>query len=932
MAKEREITMAFVDGGELVQLYRRPEGDKVYARRGPAEYCGFIRRDDIGAELMRDLRISSTIRGIVEEGQYYRVSWVSNDARFGFATHPDSPLVKAGVEVLEGDVDPVRRFLTDHPEVKLARPRRCYLDIETDSRKSFADKEEMRLLVWSIVDHETGALQRGVLVADTDKDERRLLDELWGALEPFDQVAGWYLDGFDAPVIFARAKRQRCRADARRWLWVDQLEVFKTLHQGGDSDDKRSMRLEDVGQSVTGRGKLQAPAFVVERFGDRALGSLSWDLWEAGGEFRSLLVDYCGRDTQLLREIEQRTGYLDLMGSVCEVCRLPANTKSLDNLQQMDGYLLQVGRRRNYRFPTKQHRETGTKFKGAYVMKPLTLDPAWRKQHGMRDGIARNVHVFDFSSMYPSIIRSWNMGSDTKLMGPPNGPIPEGACRSLLTGVLFRTDAPSILVEAITELMKLRVYWNDLKATLPPGTPEWEHAGHMSQAYKITVLAFYGGTGSIFSRFFDRQVAESTTQCGVGLLKRTLHEAERVMLEALAIYGDSDSGFVMGVERDVFVGFVRWCNAELYPAMLKEQGCRSNHVKLAYEKEFERLVLCGAKKYCGSYRHYKWMTTCGCTTPKGQPGALDVKTMTCRDCGVRYETLPPIRSAPEIRGLEYRRGDTLKLAVDLQAHCIDLLVGGMGIDSGTVPTDDPERYHAILSRARQRVLEQPLALEDVQQSKSLSRPLKEYAAKIKQDGTDAAQPPHVVIAKILKQRGRDVREGTRIEYFVADGNVTPLRVMPAEDWKGECDRYYLWESLVYPPTQRLLEAAYPAQDWAAWAKVRPAKVRAPSKAQVAKAARAAGGDAGPLFAAVLAQRQKVAEPYVIEIVWPRQDGLDELIFMQRVKDVLARHPGERQVVLRIKQAAPGWDADLLGKMWVSGSAAMVDDLRGVLLG
>jgi hypothetical protein len=82
---------------------------------------------------------------------------------------------------------------------------------------------------------------------------------------------------------------------------------------------------------------------------------------------------------------------------------------------------------------------------------------------------------------------------------------------------------------------------------------------------------------------------------------------------------------------------------------------------------------------------------------------------------------------------------------------------------------------------------------------------------------------------MLKERGQDISEGTRVEYVVLDDEATSAakRFLPAEDYRGECDRHYVWESLVYPATQRLLEAAFPAQatQWAAWARSRPPKVR-----------------------------------------------------------------------------------------------------------
>ena len=993
---QREVLNAFVDGNQLVQLFRKEDG-RVYALRKPAEYVSYLETKEVPVALGRELRGSSYTTGMRAEGRWCRVNWLNDRVRDAMGSHPESPVVKAGITVYEGDVDPVRRNFAENDAV-IATPRRCYVDIETDSRVPFSEKEKMRVLSWAVVCHDTGRQWSGVLEEWSDASERALLEGLWAALDPFDQVVAWYGDGFDFPVIFARSAHHKLKTDARRWLYLDHLEAFKkfNMHSAESGEEKRSMQLEDIGQSITGRGKLQTPEWVRERFGDKSMGALSYELWEAGGEFRKLLGDYNVQDTTLLRDIEMETGYLELFNTVCEVCGLFPSTESLNPTHQMDGFMLRLGRQRGYHFPTKRFRENVVKFKGAFVMQPTVLDPVWRAKHNMEDGIARNVHVCDFSAMYPSIILTWNMSPDTKASdGTVNGPIPTGMCRAPMTGVCFRTDVEGILPAALREMIRLRKFWNDKKASLPPVTPEWHDADRRSTAYKVVANSFYGVMGSPFSRYFDRYIAESVTQAGVWLLRRTMAEAEAKGF--VGIYGDTDSAFIMRADRKDFAAFVEWCNTDLYPRLLKEQGCQGNEIKLAYEKEFDRIVFTSAKRYCnppeapiwmgdmsfkplgevkvgdevvgwldgewvsktkkrvlsyvvavhrhkapilkltmasgqvirctadhrwlhmhrsvrangcqfvtpkvgrtlahvidvprkltaaealcaswraiighrfaegdrvekveedgegeviglttttgnyvawgyaskncGSYRHYKWSTTCMCNVKdkKGgvRPGALNVQTMTCRDCGTVHEVLPPVRSEPEIKGLEYKRGDVLRMAAELQAYTMDLLVGGLHIaNDAAVPTTDLERYHAKLSRVRQRILQEPLSIDDVRLSKGLSKPLREYAVKPKQDGTPAAQPPHVTVAHILKSRGQDVREGTRIDFFIQDGSTSPQLALPAEDFKGECDRYHLWESLVYPATQRLLEAAFPGHDWAGWAKVRPPNVRKSAK-------------------------------------------------------------------------------------------------------
>ena len=63
-----------------------------------------------------------------------------------------------------------------------------------------------------------------------------------------------------------------------------------------------------------------------------------------------------------------------------------------------------------------------------------------------------------------------------------------------------------------------------------------------------------------------------------------------------------------------------------------------------------------------------------------------------------------------------------------------------------------------------------------------------------------------------------------------------MKVAPAADYANDPDRFYLWENLIYPATQRLLEAAFPPEkgmaaevlqlrDWRRFENVRPKKAR-----------------------------------------------------------------------------------------------------------
>jgi hypothetical protein len=354
--------------------------------------------------------------------------------------------------------------------------------------------------------------------------------------------------------------------------------------------------------------------------------------------------------------------------------------------------------------------------------------------------------------------------------------------------------------------------------------------------------------------------------------------------------------FVAGCTREEFAAFVDWCNKELYPGLLKSVGCKENHIKLAYEKAFERIVFTSAKRYVGRYSHYK-----------GKEARADSK--------------------PEVKGLEFKRGDTTLLARRMQQDVVNLMMSG---------GEDLEQYHAILTRGRTHILEDALPIDEVKLSKGLSKGLKEYAVKMKTDGTEGAPLPHVVVARMLEARGQDVSQGTRIEYVVVNENAdAPTeRVIPADDYKGECDRHYVWQSLVYPPTQRLLEAAFPhaKEHWDAWAKSRPPTPRG-------RAAKAEAEGQERLFAAPETRVSVPAAPAAstgapsVPAMPKRSEATYEALVEERciargmrpVYDVCSKHPGKRPLVLRVKLST-GAEATLDTALKVDGSAALAREL------
>lgn len=880
---ERGYFNAYVAGDNVVLLSCDDTG-KIVQTRVPAEYITYVKDGALNEDLDRALRSSAAVKGIKKEGSWLRIAWADEWKRramvFGTRMRSDdgstvtmsSPLMSAGVDVYEGDVDPIRRYFTDSGAT-IQKPRRCFLDIEADSRVSFDEKTKARILSFAITvirsDGFVTTVGKGVLEDDTDEAEAKLLETMWSHLQAFDQILAWNGDNYDFEMITARSDRMRVRVDPRRWVWLDQLSLFDKMNTASESgDEKQSLALQSVSMQLLGEGKEETPPEIVALFGNRHLGAMTWDLWAAGGKYREMLLAYNVKDAMLQARIEAKTGYAELFDAVCVVCRCFPNSRSLNNTQQVDGAMLRLGLESDTHFPTREFRESGEKFPGAYVMQPKAK------------GVTSDVHVGDFKSLYPSLIISWNMSPETKVRNAPvNGPIAEGHCRAPSTGITFRTDVVGILCRAVAQMLELRTYHKKRKSSLTPGTPEWKEADRLSTAYKVIANAFYGVITSAFSRYYDREIGESITQNGAWLIKQTIAAAEERGMRA--IYCDTDSIFIAGAPRTEFEEFVKWCNESLYPELLAKCGCPKNLIELAYEKQFARIVFTAAKKYAGSYVHYEGKE--GRPVPK--PGETYDKDK---------------HSKPEIKGLEYKRGDTALLGRRLQEHMILRVLSG---------DETQQNYVDVINDACKHVLEGELPIEEVRITQALTKTLREYVTRIKGDGTPGSDLAHVAIAKVLLERGEEVRVGSRIEYFVTDGSESPNKVSPAADYDGSnADRFYLWEDKVWPPVKRFLEHAFPDWSWDRWDKVRPKK---PSKGRD----RVLPGQLGLVL--------DPEEPYVIAV----QEGLvDVHAWLPEMLRIVRKHPGKKPLRIVVCLEDGSIASTESKTIFVSGDSVMADEL------
>jgi DNA polymerase-2 len=401
-------------------------------------------------------------------------------------------------------------------------------------------------------------------------DERALLEAFLAhvrAADP-DVLTGWNVCDFDLAVLLAACRRVGLRCTLGRN--DDQLELQRDQSYTRESravlggrvvlDGLALMRsawirlddyrLETAARALLGKGKLLAGVAQIE------------------AAYRSepaRLAAYNLEDARLVLELLARTGLVELtvrrsLLTGMQLDRVGAQIAAVDSLY------LRALRARDRVAPSVD----GARADDAEgITGGLVLES--------RPGLYRNVLVFDFKSLYPSLIRTFNIDPLTHV--PPG--LDDGVIRSP-GGAAFRRDEPGILPELVARL------WTERAAARAAG----DATG--AQAIKILMNSLFGVLGSPASRLFSPAVANAITLAGQHVIRLAAEAVER--RGHRVIYGDTDSLFVDAGESDAAVAAASGetlrdtVGAEVAAALARDFGCTS-HLELEFEKVYTRFLL-----------------------------------------------------------------------------------------------------------------------------------------------------------------------------------------------------------------------------------------------------------------------------------------------------------------------------------------------------
>jgi DNA polymerase elongation subunit (family B) len=648
----------------------------------------------------------------------------------------------------EADVNAMRRWFSDTGSNVANETKALFFDLETKPEiPGFDDdaKKEHRIISISAMD-QNGFKWFGVNHTNDLEGEAFLIIEfLQEVAIDYDTLLAWNGNDYDFYVLRWRCRELKIEVNWNQWNLLDyMLTVKKCLMSISDPTFKRSFALDNIGQNVLGIQKLHVncPMGQLDRLIDN-------DRIE---ELRA----YNERDVEIMIKLEENREFLALHSAVCSICRMFPGPASLYPNALADGLMLRLAIEQNRHFKSRykdQEDEEENKYEGAYVMDAEL-------------GFHSQVQVIDFSSLYPSIMISWNMSPETKLWPNTRDNYLGTYARATATGIEFRTDREGMLPMALRQLLQQRKVYSQKQKEAEVGSIKWKRFGHESTALKVVANSMYGLLGSRFSRYYDRDIAQSVTLTGQLLIKESINYCEHKGFRVIA--GDTDSCFVCASEEDT-KEIVRGINDDLIPQLLEESGCETNTIKMDSDKGYRHLLIQAKKKYAGKL-----------STHKGRPAPDDMK--------------------PEVKGLEFQRSDQIRYAQKMQMHFLEFLLD---------PDATPNAIEAELHKWANEFMQGNIVRRDIEITQSVSKHPSKYTN----------QTPAVRVATDMINAGKEFYVGMKVPYIVVQsqrstkkGGKTDLKVVRAihaDDYNGNFDRSFYWIKKVLPPVERLIRVRFP---------------------------------------------------------------------------------------------------------------------------
>jgi DNA polymerase elongation subunit (family B) len=741
-------------GDKVYVKYETPSGEKKEAKIDYKWYFlvdagkkAYELIDTIGNDLETDDKIPGYIRVFIKDSKK------RSDYVLFFEEH--------GIPTYEGDLLLDKRWYIDQ-EVEIGSSfTKLYVDIETDDSAEKINIGHDRILSYAAIDDQ-GKIYFECLEEDTDESEKKLMKKFLRMIKKYDILLGWNSSEFDIPYLRERmVKYDLHKTDDYCWRNLAKYDLLKRFRHIFRFDSHiKSFSLDFVSHHFLGRGKIKHNAKIIE-------------LWRHDKE---RLKAYNIEDSILVRDLDNKLGVSNMMIRQCQWCGVPPAQFGLYSI--IDAYILkkahQVGKyvRTSIKAITERKKKDvkgydrtsmnpdDTETDKAKYIGAIVLDPVIGKYD--------NVYTFDFKGLYPSMMRTSNIGYDTLRYDPSDTRITNPGTlytprKSELVVPTYFEKEPSIINLAITDLIKKRGEYKDLKLKMiEDGTNkgvDWERVVSDEIIVKELANSTYGIMGLDYGRYFSIDVAESITLFGQWCI--SFAKKHYQSLGYHVIYGDTDSVFVhTGKEKLDVDKSLEQFHIKLKEELKSKYNIDDCFIQLNFDKQYDSFILIAKKTYVGHVVNIEGKKT------------DDIYA----------------------RGLEFHKKNTFSYAAKKQKELIDNILS---------KNPKKEVLYDWCQDVRRDFYRRDFTKEELVITQKVGKRMDDYSK---------TPPVHVRLAQKMKEdTGVDMFR-SEIDYIITSRLNNKFEGVLAEDYDGNFNRDFYWENKTMPILERITQTIYPGFD------------------------------------------------------------------------------------------------------------------------
>lgn len=547
--------------------------------------------------------------------------------------------------------------------------------------------------------------------------ERALLMEVFRAMNSYPLIITFNGDNFDLPYLHNRAvllgvdplyipiEDVRDFVGVRHGFHVDLYKFFsiEAVQNYAFSQAYKEKTLDAIAQALLGEAKVTIEISVSDLTLDR-------------------LVEYNLKDAEL--SLNLTTFNRELVWKlIIQIMRLAKMSLEDVTRRKVSAWVKNLmyweHRRNNHLIPEREELKRlkgevkttakigGKRYAGAIVIEPMP-------------GVYFNVVVLDFASLYPSIVKVWNLSYET--IDPPQGWCEDGKLLNITDereGILHtvctsRRGITSSLVGLLRDF-RVGVYKKLARQASEEELKNWYDV--VQRALKVYVNASYGVFGHESFPLYTPSLAESVTALGRYVITRTLSKAGELGLRVL--YGDTDSLFVWSPDPNALNTLIKWVEENL-------------SLEIEQDKVYKYVAFALKKNYVGVLEG----------------------------------------SRVDVKGLVGKKKNVPKILQDSFTRILEMISGVEGtVDSlEGVKNEIRREVRELYVKLRNK----DFTLDDVVFRTTLSKDLESYVK---------TTPIHVKAALHLKRHGVSVERGMTILYVKVKGSsgVKPVQLAKVED-------------------------------------------------------------------------------------------------------------------------------------------------------